>query len=77
MQVKKFGFHGRTKYTHLVDQDTSGLSRVPPAGPGAGPGGRQDNKPRGDAPRWIKMQPKHRIAGTGDDLSRPSRKTKM
>jgi microfibrillar-associated protein 1 len=23
LQVKKFGFKGRTKYTHLVDQDTT------------------------------------------------------
>ena len=25
MQVKKFGMRGNTKYTHLVDQDTTGL----------------------------------------------------
>ena len=25
MQVKKFGLKGNTKYTHLVDQDTTGL----------------------------------------------------
>ena len=29
LQVKDFGFAGRTKYTHLVDQDTSNLQSNP------------------------------------------------
>lgn len=50
LQVKKFGFRGRTKYTHLLDQDTT-VPKLPPnkaggagsivmgsAGPGAGSG---------------------------------------
>ena len=28
MKVKKFGCAGRTKYTHLVDQDTTEMSNV-------------------------------------------------
>lgn len=27
MQVKKFGMRGQTKYTHLIDQDTSNLKQ--------------------------------------------------
>lgn len=58
MQVKDFGFAGRTKYTHLVDQDTTFIDR--------------DNEFNGWIKRKDGLRAKYnaRLAGTGD-LDRP------
>lgn len=58
MQVRDFGFAGRTKYTHLVDQDTTFIDR--------------DNEFNGWIKRKDGLRAKYneRMAGTGD-LDRP------
>jgi len=59
MQVKKFGLKGRTKYTHLNDQDTSNYHTNPWH---EGDRISDEAKQRGEQ----KVQKKRKLAGTGN-----------